>query len=96
MPQEPVAQEPPATEPAGGGPALAGPAAKSPEPAAPVEPGDLATLKTLAQPRRRQRMVEHLTPHGPATSATPARFFACPAPAPGHDTAHNRRESGPS
>ncbi|MDX3114191.1 MULTISPECIES: helix-turn-helix domain-containing protein [Streptomyces] len=54
------------------------------EPAAPVEPGgpatlkapvelrDLATLKALAQPRR-QRMLEHLTLHGPATSATLAR-----------------------
>ncbi|MER6783839.1 helix-turn-helix domain-containing protein [Streptomyces sp. NPDC000658] len=42
------------------------------EPAAPVELGDLATLKALAQPRR-QRMLEHLTLHGPATSATLAR-----------------------
>ncbi|MFF3943093.1 ArsR/SmtB family transcription factor [Streptomyces phaeofaciens] len=39
---------------------------------APVELGDLATLKALAQPRR-QRMLEHLTLHGPATSATLAR-----------------------
>ncbi|MCQ9130771.1 winged helix-turn-helix domain-containing protein [Streptomyces hilarionis] len=42
------------------------------EPAATVELGDLATLKALAQPRR-QRMLEHLTLHGPATSATLAR-----------------------
>ncbi|WP_069767394.1 helix-turn-helix transcriptional regulator [Streptomyces sp. LUP30] len=42
------------------------------EPATPVELGDLATLKALAQPRR-QRMLEHLTLHGPATSATLAR-----------------------
>ncbi|MFG2575601.1 ArsR/SmtB family transcription factor [Streptomyces sp. NPDC048481] len=42
------------------------------EPAAPIELGDLATLKALAQPRRR-RMLEHLTLHGPATSATLAR-----------------------
>ncbi|MCX4765438.1 helix-turn-helix domain-containing protein [Streptomyces sp. NBC_01275] len=38
----------------------------------PVELGDLAALKALAQPRR-QRMLEHLTLHGPATSATLAR-----------------------
>ncbi|SER95974.1 Helix-turn-helix domain-containing protein [Streptomyces sp. yr375] len=37
-----------------------------------VELGDLAALKALAQPRR-QRMLEHLTLHGPATSATLAR-----------------------
>ncbi|MDX3245140.1 helix-turn-helix domain-containing protein [Streptomyces sp. ME18-1-4] len=41
-------------------------------PAVPVELGDLAALKALAQPRR-QRMLEHLTLHGPATSATLAR-----------------------
>ncbi|MFI1035657.1 ArsR/SmtB family transcription factor [Streptomyces sp. NPDC020951] len=40
--------------------------------AASVELGDLAALKALAQPRR-QRMLEHLTLHGPATSATLAR-----------------------
>ncbi|MDV9170689.1 helix-turn-helix domain-containing protein [Streptomyces sp. W16] len=39
---------------------------------APVELSDLATLKALAQPRR-QRMLQHLTLHGPATSATLAR-----------------------
>ncbi|WP_328493593.1 helix-turn-helix domain-containing protein [Streptomyces sp. NBC_00414] len=39
---------------------------------APVELSDLATLKALAQPRR-QRMLQHLTVHGPATSATLAR-----------------------
>ncbi|MEU1513734.1 helix-turn-helix domain-containing protein [Streptomyces sp. NPDC005811] len=38
----------------------------------PVEIGELAALKALAQPRR-QRMLEHLTLHGPATSATLAR-----------------------
>jgi len=43
----------------------------SPTPA-PVELSDLATLKALAQPRR-QRMLQHLTLHGPATSATLAR-----------------------
>ncbi|KUN75500.1 winged helix-turn-helix domain-containing protein [Streptomyces griseoruber] len=41
----------------------------------PVEIGDLAALKALAQPRR-QRMLEHLTLHGPATSATLARALA--------------------
>ncbi|MFE2022452.1 ArsR/SmtB family transcription factor [Streptomyces sp. NPDC059499] len=39
---------------------------------APVEIGDLAALKALAQPRR-QRVLEHLTLHGPATSAMLAR-----------------------
>ncbi|MEV0740459.1 helix-turn-helix domain-containing protein [Streptomyces sp. NPDC050549] len=39
---------------------------------APVELSDLATLKALAQPRR-QRMLQHLTLHGSATSATLAR-----------------------
>ncbi|MFI6408089.1 ArsR/SmtB family transcription factor [Streptomyces sp. NPDC050548] len=43
----------------------------SPTPA-PVELSDLATLKALAQPRR-QRILQHLTLHGPATSATLAR-----------------------
>ncbi|MET7974156.1 helix-turn-helix domain-containing protein [Streptomyces mirabilis] len=38
----------------------------------PTELSDLATLKALAQPRR-QRMLQHLTVHGPATSATLAR-----------------------
>ncbi|MFC4500073.1 MULTISPECIES: ArsR/SmtB family transcription factor [Streptomyces] len=42
------------------------------EPGDPVELHDLAALKALAQPRR-QRMLEHLTLHGPATSATLAR-----------------------
>lgn len=56
-PQEPAEHEPPQTDRAA---------------AAPVELGDLATLKALAQPRR-QRMLEHLTLHGPATSATLAR-----------------------
>jgi hypothetical protein len=41
-------------------------------PRAPTELSDLATLKALAQPRR-QRMLQHLTVHGPATSATLAR-----------------------
>ncbi|MEV1063691.1 helix-turn-helix domain-containing protein [Streptomyces sp. NPDC050263] len=52
------------------------PGAKEPSEAhtstASVELGDLAALKALAQPRR-QRMLEHLTLHGPATSATLAR-----------------------
>ncbi|MEV5533203.1 ArsR/SmtB family transcription factor [Streptomyces prunicolor] len=39
---------------------------------APVDLSDLAALKALAQPRR-QRMLHHLTLHGPATSATLAR-----------------------
>jgi hypothetical protein len=39
---------------------------------APIELSDLAALKALAQPRR-QRMLQHLTVHGPATSATLAR-----------------------
>ncbi|MGW1029771.1 ArsR/SmtB family transcription factor [Streptomyces sp. NPDC002577] len=38
----------------------------------PIELSDLAALKALAQPRR-QRMLQHLTVHGPATSATLAR-----------------------
>ncbi|MFE0455127.1 ArsR/SmtB family transcription factor [Streptomyces sp. NPDC058914] len=46
--------------------------AASATPAAPVELRDLAALKALAHPRR-QRMLEHLTLHGPATSATLAR-----------------------
>ncbi|MGQ4388054.1 ArsR/SmtB family transcription factor [Streptomyces sp. SAS_270] len=54
-----MAQQPGATEP--------------PEtPSTPIELSDLATLKALAQPRR-QRMLQHLTLHGPATSATLAR-----------------------
>nr|WP_253268012.1 helix-turn-helix domain-containing protein [Streptomyces asoensis] len=57
MSQEPGANEPPEAEHAS---------------AAPVELGDLAALRALAQPRR-QRMLEHLTLHGPATSATLAR-----------------------
>ncbi|TQJ56162.1 ArsR/SmtB family transcription factor [Streptomyces sp. SLBN-115] len=43
-----------------------------PTSAAPLELGDLAALRALAQPRR-QRMLEHLTLHGPATSATLTR-----------------------
>ncbi|GGV61431.1 transcriptional regulator [Streptomyces longisporoflavus] len=39
---------------------------------APEELSDLRTLKALAQPRR-QQMLQHLTAHGPATSATLAR-----------------------
>lgn len=39
---------------------------------APVELSDLAKLKALAQPRR-QGMLQHLTLHGHATSATLAR-----------------------
>ncbi|MEU3510670.1 helix-turn-helix domain-containing protein [Streptomyces longwoodensis] len=37
-----------------------------------VELSDLATLRALAHPRR-QRVLQHLTLHGPATSATLAR-----------------------
>ncbi|MFJ8106676.1 ArsR/SmtB family transcription factor [Streptomyces sp. NPDC096132] len=54
-------------EAGGGEPPQAGHAA-----AVPVELGDLAAFKALAQPRR-QRMLEHLTLYGPATSATLAR-----------------------
>ena len=45
---------------------------RTPATPAPVELSDLAALKALAQPRR-QRMLQHLTLHGPATSATLAR-----------------------
>lgn len=69
-----MAQEPGTTEPR----ELA-PRGKTAEPASgeharrtPVELTDLATLKALAQPRR-QRILQHLTVHGPATSATLAR-----------------------
>ncbi|MFG2029290.1 ArsR/SmtB family transcription factor [Streptomyces sp. NPDC048825] len=62
-------QEPGDTDPAEQGPAPTGP---STAPSAPIELTDLAALKALAQPRR-QRMLQHLTVHGPATSATLAR-----------------------
>ncbi|MFE0102693.1 ArsR/SmtB family transcription factor [Streptomyces sp. NPDC059009] len=45
---------------------------ESRKPGAPQELHDLATLKALAQPRR-QQMLQHLTVHGPVTSATLAR-----------------------
>ncbi|MFF4828424.1 ArsR/SmtB family transcription factor [Streptomyces sp. NPDC001312] len=61
MAQEPGTPGPHA--PAGQAPAL---------PPDPVELSDLATLKALAHPRR-QRMLQHLTLQGPATSATLAR-----------------------
>ncbi|WP_406121363.1 ArsR/SmtB family transcription factor [Streptomyces sp. NBC_00989] len=48
------------------------PTGRTPATPAPVELSDLAALKALAQPRR-QRMLQHLTLHGPATSATLAR-----------------------
>ncbi|WP_051741727.1 winged helix-turn-helix domain-containing protein [Streptomyces xylophagus] len=48
------------------------PTEQTPTTPAPVELSDLAALKALAQPRR-QRMLQHLTLHGPATSATLAR-----------------------
>ncbi|MFJ5309676.1 ArsR/SmtB family transcription factor [Streptomyces sp. NPDC088350] len=48
------------------------PTERTPAAPAPVELSDLAALKALAQPRR-QRMLQHLTLHGPATSATLAR-----------------------
>ncbi|ARX86911.1 MULTISPECIES: helix-turn-helix domain-containing protein [Streptomyces] len=60
---------------AGGAPseALAGDTpASSHLPPAPQELDDLQVLKALAQPRR-QQMLQHLTLHGPATSATLAR-----------------------
>ncbi|WOX13040.1 helix-turn-helix domain-containing protein [Streptomyces sp. N50] len=60
-----MAQEP-------GTPGVATPAERTPATPAPVELSDLAALKALAQPRR-QRMLQHLTLHGPATSATLAR-----------------------
>ncbi|MFH8289912.1 ArsR/SmtB family transcription factor [Streptomyces sp. NPDC018059] len=43
-----------------------------PPPSPPEELSDLHVLKALAQPRR-QQMLQHLTVHGPATSATLAR-----------------------
>lgn len=53
-------------------PGVETPAERTPATPAPVELSDLAALKALAQPRR-QRMLQHLTLHGPATSATLAR-----------------------
>ncbi|MFJ4895766.1 ArsR/SmtB family transcription factor [Streptomyces sp. NPDC088788] len=47
-------------------------AAPAPAPHGSTELSDLATLKALAQPRR-QRILQHLTLHGPATSAGLAR-----------------------
>jgi hypothetical protein len=55
-----------------GTPGAGTPAERTPATPAPVELSDLAALKALAQPRR-QRMLQHLTLHGPATSATLAR-----------------------
>lgn len=60
-----MAQEP-------GTPGAAASTEQPPAAPAPVELSDLAALKALAQPRR-QRMLQHLTLHGPATSATLAR-----------------------
>ncbi|MFI6459997.1 ArsR/SmtB family transcription factor [Streptomyces sp. NPDC050538] len=60
-----MAQEP-------GTPGAETPTERTPTAPAPVELSDLAALKALAQPRR-QRMLQHLTLHGPATSATLAR-----------------------
>ncbi|MFG2785678.1 winged helix-turn-helix domain-containing protein [Streptomyces prunicolor] len=48
------------------------PTERTPATPAPVELSDLTALRALAQPRR-QRMLQHLTLHGPATSATLAR-----------------------
>jgi hypothetical protein len=59
-----MAQQPGATDPPEGRTAKA--------PYTSTELSDLATLKALSQPRR-QRMLQHLTVHGPATSATLAR-----------------------
>ncbi|MEV0120298.1 helix-turn-helix domain-containing protein [Streptomyces sp. NPDC050703] len=57
-------------------PAQSPPMAPTPPPAspaaAPEELSDLRVLRALAQPRR-QQMLQHLTVHGPATSATLAR-----------------------
>lgn len=60
--QNPVAAHPTSREPH----------TSAQEPHAAVELSDLATLKALAHPRR-QRMFQHLTLNGPATSATLAR-----------------------
>ncbi|MFF6988292.1 helix-turn-helix domain-containing protein [Streptomyces sp. NPDC010273] len=60
-----MAQEP-------GTPGPETPTERTPATPAPVELSDLAALKALAQPRR-QHMLQHLTLHGPATSATLAR-----------------------
>ncbi|WP_405844901.1 winged helix-turn-helix domain-containing protein [Streptomyces sp. NBC_01518] len=60
-----MAQEP-------GTPGAETPAERTPATPAPVELSDLAALKALAQPRH-QRMLQHLTLHGPTTSATLAR-----------------------
>ncbi|MGW2225275.1 ArsR/SmtB family transcription factor [Streptomyces formicae] len=59
-----MAQEPGTTDAAKSGAPASGPV--------PEELSDLRVLKALAQPRR-QRMLQHLTVHGPATSATLAR-----------------------
>ncbi|MFJ9247382.1 ArsR/SmtB family transcription factor [Streptomyces sp. NPDC101776] len=55
-----------------GTPGVETPAVRTSATPAPVELSDLAALKVLAQPRR-QRMLQHLTLHGRATSATLAR-----------------------
>ncbi|MER5298857.1 helix-turn-helix domain-containing protein [Streptomyces lasiicapitis] len=64
---------------AAGAPTIDAPTASAPEgdtgdslPPVPQELNDLRALKALAQPRR-QQMLQHLTVHGPATSATLAR-----------------------
>ncbi|MGW7382731.1 ArsR/SmtB family transcription factor [Streptomyces sp. NPDC054794] len=54
------------------GPPAHQPAARTGDFPAPVELGDLAALKALSHPRR-QRVLQHLALHGPATSATLAR-----------------------
>ncbi|MEU5697692.1 winged helix-turn-helix domain-containing protein [Streptomyces aurantiacus] len=63
-----------AQQPGAAGPTEPGRASSAPEETGrgPVELSDLAALKALAQPRR-QRILQHLTVHGPATSATLAR-----------------------
>ncbi|MEU6272859.1 helix-turn-helix domain-containing protein [Streptomyces populi] len=60
-----------AQEPATTGPQAPVGQAPAPPPG-PVELSDLAVLKALAHPRR-QRMLQHLALHGPATSATLGR-----------------------
>ncbi|WP_079177762.1 winged helix-turn-helix domain-containing protein [Streptomyces mangrovisoli] len=70
----PAAPAPAAHEPAGQAPAAHAPVGPAPAEPAPgrVEISDLAALTALAHPRR-QRMFEHLSLYGPATSATLAR-----------------------
>jgi hypothetical protein len=63
------------------------PGARDAQASAPVELSDLTALKALAQPRR-QRILQHLTLHGPATSALPARALGLNT----DSTSHHLRE----